>query len=79
MWSAAQRAALVVVGREIGMAKTMSFLEMVFMSGLLLGSIGAGFLSQRLPIAMIFAICAGALLFGGLLFAIRSRGQQLSV
>jgi len=79
LWSAAQRAALVVVGREIGMAKTMSFLEMVFMSGLLLGSIGAGFLSQRLPIAMIFAICAGALLFGGLLFAIRSRGQQLSV
>ena len=79
LWSAAQRAALVVVGREIGMAKTMSFLEMVFMSGLLLGSIGAGFLSQRLPIVMIFAICAGALLFGGLLFAIRSRGQQLSV
>ena len=79
LWSAAQRAALVVVGREIGMAKTMSFLEMVFMSGLLLGSIGAGFLSQRLPIAMIFAICAGALLFGGMLFAIRSRGQQLSV
>ena len=79
LWSAAQRAALVVVGREIGMAKTMSFLEMVFMSGLLLGSISAGFLSQRLPIAMIFAICAGALLFGGLLFAIRSRGQQLSV
>ena len=52
---------------------------MVFKSGLLLGSIGAGFLSQRLPIVMIFAICAGALLFGGLLFAIRSRGQQLSV
>ena len=79
LWSAAQRAALVVVGREIGMAKTMSFLEMVFMSGLLLGSLGAGFVSQRLSIAMIFAICAGALLFGGMLFAIRSRGQQLSV
>jgi len=79
LWSAAQRAALVVVGRKVGMAKTMSFLEMIFMSGLLLGSIGAGLLSQRLSIPMIFAICAGALLVGGILFVIRSRGQQLSV
>jgi DHA1 family multidrug resistance protein-like MFS transporter len=79
LWSAAQRAALVVVGREMGMAKTMSFLELVFVSGLLLGSIGAGLLSQRVSIPIIFAICAGVILVGGVLFMIRSRGQQLSV
>ncbi|MPZ99660.1 MAG: MFS transporter [Dehalococcoidia bacterium] len=69
----AAQAIQVDVGRELGMATSMSLMSMAFAAGILLGSLGGGFVVEATSVAAVFGLASVAMLAGAGVFLALTR------
>jgi len=63
------------LGRRLGMATVMSMQSMAFATGVLLGSLGGGFIVELTDVATVFLVAGGALIAGAIFFLLRTAGR----